>query len=239
MGTIEPPLPTAIQFYTTSSYDCSYLSGQRARSLVAAPSHLIHSSYYGRLIDLGFRRSGTFTYRPHCDHCQACVPIRIDTLNFTASKNQRRQLKRYQHLRAARRPLVWNSEHYALYRRYQAARHAGSDMDNDDKSQYIQFLLSSHVHSYLIEFSDMDGVQMVALVDEVEQGLSAVYTFFNPDLSGLGTFAILWQIQYCQQHHLPWLYLGYWIEQSRKMAYKTRFTPHQLFLHGEWVSPAS
>ena len=211
---VPKPISTAIQFYTTSSYDCSYLAYKRARSLVAAPSHLINSTNYSALIDVGFRRSGTFIYR----------------------RSFKRTLKQFQHLSTTRKPLVWNDEHYALYRDYQAARHAGSDMDNADKSQYIEFLLASNVNSYLIEFRDGPTLKMVALIDEVEQGISAVYTFFDPLVSGLGTYGILWQINYCQQLQLPWLYLGYWIQQSRKMAYKTRFAPYQLFLHGEWVS---
>ena len=112
-------------------------------------------------------------------------------------------------------------------------------MDNDDKSQYLEFLLSSQVHSYLIEFRDGAELKMVALVDQLDHGLSAVYTFFDPYTSGLGTYAILWQIEYCQQLSLPWLYLGYWIEQSRKMAYKTRFAPYQLFSQGKWLNPTA
>lgn len=229
------PLSNALQFYTTSTYDCSYLEGQQARSLVATPAHLINSRSYHSLINLGFRRSGTFVYRPHCDHCQRCVPIRVATAQFKPSRSQRRTLKQFAHLQIQIKPLVWNEEHYALYRTYQSVRHNGYNMDNDDKSQYMQFLLASTVNSYLIEFREQNTLKMVALVDELSQGISAVYTFFDPHTSGLGTYGILWQIQYCQQLALPWLYLGYWIEQSRKMAYKTQFTPYQLFLDGEWA----
>lgn len=239
MDLVNKPLPQSIQFYATSSYDCSYLPKKRARSLVAAPAHLINNNSYSTLIDLGFRRSGTFTYRPYCEHCKACTPIRVQVDQFKASRNLRRTLKQFQHLTTTRKPLVWNEEHYALYREYQAVRHTGSDMDNDDKSQYIEFLLSSNVNSYLIEFREGKELKMVALIDEVKQGLSAVYTFFDPYRSGLGTFGILWQINYCRELRLPWLYLGYWIEQSPKMAYKTRFMPYQLFLQGKWVYPAT
>lgn len=239
MDLVNKPSPQSIQFYATSSYDCSYLPNHRARSLVAAPAHLINNSSYSALIDLGFRRSGTFTYRPHCDHCKACTPIRVLVDQFKASRNHRRTLKLFQHLKTKRKPLIWDKEHYALYREYQAVRHAGSDMDNDDKSQYIEFLLSSSVNSYLIEFREGNELKMVALIDEVKQGLSAVYTFFDPHTAGLGTFGILWQIDYCRGLGLPWLYLGYWIEQSPKMAYKTRFTPYQLFLQGKWVYPTT
>lgn len=237
MDLIKKPLSQSIQFYATSTYACSYLPDKRARSLVATPAHFINNSSYSALIDLGFRRSGTFTYRPHCDHCKACTPIRIQVDHFKASRNLRRTFRQFQHLTTQQKPLVWNEEHYALYRSYQATRHSGSAMDNDDKSQYIEFLLSSNVNSYLIEFRDKKELKMVALIDEVNQGLSAVYTFFDPDTPGLGTFGILWQINYCRELGMPWLYLGYWIEQSPKMTYKTRFTPYQLFLQGKWVYP--
>lgn len=225
-----------IQFYATSTYDCSYLSGQQARSLVAAPSHLITTHHYSLLINQGFRRSGTFVYRPHCDQCQACTPIRVNAQRFSPSRSQRRTFKKFQHLSTQRKPLVWSDEHYALYRSYQAARHSGSDMDNDDKAQYMDFLLSSHVSSYLIEFREGKTLKMVALVDEVQQGLSAVYTFFDPAVSGLGTYGILWQLNYCQEQRLAWLYLGYWIEQNPKMAYKTRYSPYELFINNHWAT---
>lgn len=239
MGQVNNSSSNNIQFYTTSDYDCSYLPNKRARSLVAAPPNQVTNQNYGDLVELGFRRSGTFTYRPHCDKCQACTPIRVNVQQFTLSRNQHRSLKNFQHLTIKHKPLVWDDEHYALYRLYQSVRHTGSAMDNDDKSQYLQFLLASNVSSYLLEFRDNTELKMVALVDEVNNGLSAVYTFFDPHTNGLGTYGILWQITYSQQLNLDWLYLGYWIEQSPKMAYKARFAPYQLYLHGEWVSPTT
>lgn len=227
-----------IQFYPTSTYRCSYLPEQQARSLVAAPAHHINDSNYSTLIDLGFRRSGTITYKPYCDQCQACTPIRVDTQQFKPSRNHRRTLRQFQHLNVIHKPLVWSEEHYALYREYQAVRHSGSDMDNDDKTQYIEFLLSSSIDSHLVEFREGNQLKMVALIDKLKHGLSAVYTFFDPHTSGLGTYGILWQINYCKEIELPWLYLGYWIEKSPKMAYKTRFSPYQLLLDNKWVYPS-
>lgn len=228
----------AIQFYETSTYPCSYIKGNTARSLVATSRHM-KTSYYNALTEKGFRRSGTFIYRPHCDACQACTPIRLPVDQFKATRSQRRTFKHYAHLQVQRKALAWNEEHFELYRRYQAQRHTGSEMDNDDKSTYIQFLLSSPVQSALYEFRDQSELKMVALVDELEDGLSAVYTFFDPDSSGLGTYGILWQIAFCRSIEKTWLYLGYWIEQSRKMAYKTRFSPYQLYLDGAWMTPCA
>lgn len=226
-----------IQFYATSDYPCNYLPGKKARSLVAAAQNSIDTAEYSALVAAGFRRSGTFVYKPYCHSCQACIPIRLPVAQFKANRSQRRNLKLFEHLRVTRHPLRWNEEHYQLYRLYQSQRHTGLEMDTDDKSQYTQFLLNSSIHSALYEFRDNDQLKMVALVDHLNTGLSAVYTFFDPYTSGLGTYGVLWQIDYCQHLKLDWLYLGYWIEQSPKMAYKTRFTPYQLYLDGDWVTP--
>lgn len=235
----EPDIQT-LQFYATAAYPCSYLANRQARSQVAAPTHLIDTSVYSGLIRRGFRRSGLFTYRPHCDTCQACLPIRVDTAGFTPGRTQQRIWRRHQGLQASMLPLTWNDEHYALYRSYQSSRHPGAGMDEDDEGQYRQFLLTSRVDSRLIEFRNECGaLQMVSLVDLVEDGLSAVYTFFDPAAKGsLGTYGVLWQLAYCRQQALPWLYLGYWIRESRKMAYKNQYTPFQLLQQGIWTSPS-
>ena len=235
------PLVKMLQFYATAEYPCSYLPDRQARSEVAAPAHLIDAPVYSRLIEQGFRRSGLFTYRPKCQGCNACLPIRIDTARFRPSRNQRRIIRQHQDLVATMLPLRWMPDHYDLYYRYQKARHAGAGMDEDTEKQYSQFLLSSGVESRLAEFRTSDGkVQMVALIDILDNGLSAVYTFFDPDVKGsLGTYGVLWQIEQCQKLGLPWLYLGYWIQQSRKMSYKSRFQPWQIYRNGQWSEPVS
>jgi len=137
-------------------------------------------------------------------------------------------------------PLRFDAEHFALYRRYIRTRHAGAGMDDDDVMQYTQFLLTSRIHTDLIEFRDVQDqrLRMVSIIDVLDTGLSAVYTFFDPDLAcaSLGTYGILWQIDRCRALRLPWLYLGYWIAQSRKMAYKTRYRPYQLLRDGVWTA---
>jgi leucyl-tRNA---protein transferase len=226
----------ALQFYATAPYPCSYLPGRQARSQVAAPGHLINADTYSQLVDEGFRRSGLFTYRPHCDDCRSCIPVRVDTEAFEATRTQKRIFKRHQNLRPLVAKLAWSQEHYTLYTSYQAARHSGGGMDEDNQAQYGQFLLASRVNTRLVEFRDEDGhLCMVSIIDVLEQGLSSVYTFYDPTLAGsLGTYSILWQIQQCRQLNLKWLYLGYWIEQSAKMAYKSNFTPAQYRYHGMW-----
>jgi len=226
-----------LHFYQTAEYPCSYLPQRRARSLVAAPSHQVTTSQYSHLIQQGFRRSGSFSYKPACTHCQACVPIRVHCPSFALRRSFRRIWRQHQTLKATIRPLNWQTEHFELYRRYQLARHPESAHDSTERTQYLQFLLASYVHSKLIEFRDPKGqLKIVALTDFVEHGLSAVYTFYCPQSPGsLGTYSILWQIQYAQRLGLPWLYLGYWIKESSKMSYKTRFHPFQLYKNHQWV----
>ncbi len=231
----ELPFAT-LQFYATAPYPCSYLPGRQARSQVAAPGNLIHSDTYSQLIDQGFRRSGLFTYRPHCDGCKACTPVRINVEQFTPSRTQQRVLKRHKDLRPLVAELAWSEEHYALYTRYQARRHPQGGMDEDSRQQYGEFLLASRVNTRLVEFRDQEGtLLMVSIIDMLEQGLSSVYTFYEPEARGsLGTYGILWQINQCRQLELPWLFLGYWIENSEKMAYKALFKPAEYRLDGHW-----
>lgn len=227
---------SALNFYLTAPYPCSYLTDMQARSQVATPAFLINTAVYSELVLHGFRRSGTYTYRPQCDNCRACVPLRIVTKDFSLSRSQRRAWVQHAHLEATLHKLQDSAEHYELYQRYQRARHKDGGMDNDDRESYQNFLLESHVDSLLVEFREQGVLRMVSVIDLLNDGLSAVYTFYEPDLPGasFGVYNVLWQIELCRKLELDFVYLGYWIAGSRKMAYKTRYQPAQGLIDGAW-----
>jgi arginine-tRNA-protein transferase len=230
------PPPALLQFYDTAPHPCGYLPDRRAVSRVALPFQSIGAGIYGELVRRGFRRSGDFIYRPACAACAACVPVRVPVERFVPNRSQRRCLKANGALIARERPLGFFEEHYRLYRRYQAKRHPGGGMDDDDREQYARFLLQSEVDTRLVEFRDDDRLRMVSLIDVLNDGLSSVYTFFDPELSsaGLGTCNVLWQINLCLANERPYLYLGYWIRECRKMSYKARFRPIEGLVDGAW-----
>lgn len=234
-----------LQYYTTAAYPCSYLDGQQARSLVAAPSDAIDAANYSKLIEHGFRRSGSYVYRPHCDHCDACLSARVPVNHFKPNRSQQRSWKQHASLSCRVIQPVFSDEHYVLYTQYQQARHAGGGMDIDDEVQYTDFLVKTNVSSFMVEFRQVHAentrgeLVMVSIIDQVDNGLSAVYTFYTPTPGfNLGTFNVLWQIRYAASLGLRYVYLGYWIRACAKMSYKARFKPCELFVNEKW-EPAS
>lgn len=236
----EAPLQK-LQFYVTTPYKCGYLPQKLAQSLIASPHTLVTTQVYSGLIQQGFRRSGKFAYRPHCEQCRACIPVRIVLETFAPSRSQKRAMKQHATLSVRALPLAFYAEHYALYQAYQLARHQDSETADadalDGPDQYRQFLCQSNVESLMIEFSDANGVVMVSVVDIVQDGISAVYTFYDTrqPKNSYGTYSILWLCEWAKTLSLPYLYLGYWIAESPKMAYKHRFNPQQMLIDGEWV----
>ncbi|WP_114653140.1 arginyltransferase [Polynucleobacter necessarius] len=240
----ELPL-TELQFYATAPYPCSYLPGKTARSQVATPSHLIHADLYSELVNAGFRRSGLYTYRPYCDKCNACTATRIPVKDFKPNRSQKRALKKHSGLEIRILNLGYQEEHLQLYQNYQNDRHAGSDMDqskDESQDQYMQFLLQSRVNSRIVEFRDGPGdsepgrLRMVSMIDILDQGISSVYTFYDTSnvSASYGSYSILWQVQQALELNLPYLYLGYYIQNSEKMSYKAKFQPIEGLINDHW-----
>jgi arginine-tRNA-protein transferase len=197
---------------------------------------------YGDLVNAGFRRSGLFTYRPYCDHCKACIATRIPVEHFAPNRSQQRAHKQHANLETHVLHLSYTDEHYALYRLYQEQRHHDGEMNRDDQEQYTQFLLQSRVNSRLVEFRDgpqgaePGRLRMVSIIDIVEAGISSVYTFYDTAVpkASYGTYSILWQIAQVRQLKRPYLYLGYYIEESQKMAYKSKFKAIEGLIDNLW-----
>ena len=241
----EPPLHK-LQFYVTTPYKCGYLPKKMAQSLIATPHHLVDANIYSGLIQQGFRRSGKFAYRPHCELCNACVPVRLVLGEFLPSRSQKRAHRQHANLTVRIMPLGYHQDHFALYASYQATRHAELELSEKDNhaeaEQYRQFLCQSNVESLMIEFRDVENqVKIVSVVDIVSSGVSAVYTFYDTTFkagepkTSFGTYSIMWQSAWAKSLELPYLYLGYWIAESEKMVYKQAFKPQQKLIDGEWV----
>lgn len=231
----EPALQR-LQFYLTAPYPCGYLQGRLAQSLIAVPNFAIDTAGYSALLRHGFRRSGNLVYRPQCPTCQACVPVRLAVQQLNPNRSQRRAWRRHAGLEAKVMSIHYAEEHYVLYHAYQQARHAGGGMDRDDSKQYRSFLVDSLVDTRMVEFREQKLLRMVCVVDRVTDGLSAAYTFYDAKdtHASYGTYGILWLAQWCRELHLPYLYLGYWIAASSKMAYKRHFHPLQALMDGTW-----
>jgi arginine-tRNA-protein transferase len=225
-----------VRLYASPPHACAYLEDREAITQFIDPSQSMTSRLYSQLVEVGFRRSGEYVYRPRCNSCQACRPARIATTSFQPTRSQRRTWRRNQDLEISSMPAGFHEEHFALYRRYISSRHAGGDMDVTSPDRYREFLLSSWGDSWCYEFRLGDRLLAVAVIDLLAQGLSAVYTFFDADYAerSLGTFAILWELSEARRRGLPWLYLGYWIAECSKMSYKSRFRPLEIYRDGLW-----
>ena len=189
---------------------------------------------------MGFRRSGLFTYRPYCDNCQACIATRIPVNSFKATRSQQRAWRKYKSMDIRILPLDYSNEHFELYQHYQHSRHAEPQTNNEsvenNKDQYKQFLLQTNIESILVEFREEGILRMVSIIDVLNDGLSSVYTFYDTRItsSSFGTFSILWQIEQAKILKLDYIYLGYYIEKSEKMSYKSLYRPLQGLVNGQW-----
>jgi arginine-tRNA-protein transferase len=225
-----------IRVYLSTSHPCPYLPEEIATSLIIDPDLETDQYRLTQLTQNGFRRSGDLIYRPHCPNCRACVSVRIPTELFRPNRSQRRNLQRNHDIEVNAISPAFKEEHFEMYVRYQQARHPGSDMCDQNPDKYHQFLVANGRNSVFFEFRVEASLVAVSVVDVLLDGLSAVYTFFEPDYHkrSLGTFAILWETEEARRRNMDWLYLGYWIDECDKMAYKTNFRPIQGFRNGSW-----
>ena len=229
-----------MNLYISKAQPCNYLKGNQSSNLFTDPSIEPNKENYNFLIENGFRRSGNNIYRPHCEACKKCISTRVDCMQFSLKKTQKRCFKNNQDLTIIIKPSSYEEEHFQLYNQYLNHRHSNSGMDNATESDYKNFLITSWSNTLFVEFRLNDKLLAVAVTDIVNNGLSAVYTFFSSEAQyskrSLGVNAILWQIEECKKRKLDWLYLGYWIAENQKMSYKNNYQPAQYFINDQWTS---
>ncbi|MCB1774125.1 MAG: arginyltransferase [Gammaproteobacteria bacterium] len=225
-----------LPLYLSAPHDCSYLAGRVSNTLFADPGGDMDMATYSQLLQQGFRRSGRIVYAPRCEACRQCISVRVPVRGFKPKRIHRRVLRANDDVTVHLRPPRFDPEHFALYKHYTAARHGDGEMANASPETYMEFLHTDWCDTAFIEFRLEDRLVAVAATDLPDDGLSAVYTFFDPALASrsLGTFAILQQIEAARRRGLDYVYLGYWIRDSRKMHYKAGFRPLQLWFDGRW-----
>jgi leucyl-tRNA---protein transferase len=229
---------TRKQFFLTPAHPCSYLDDRAARTLFLDPRESVSAATYSALTNAGFRRSGSHLYRPYCEGCEACIPVRVPVAKFRWSRRFRRIRDANGGIEVSMREPIFAGRYYDLYARYIEARHADGDMYPPTVEHFRSFLMSQWSSSLFLTLEDRGRLVGVAVTDQVSDGLSAIYTFFDPDLAkrSLGVFAVLAQIEYCLANDIEYLYLGYWIRDCAKMRYKTDYRPIELLIRNRWVS---
>ena len=227
-----------INFFASTPEPCSYLENRKSVSAFANPHMDMDMGTYNELIQHGFRRSGGYIYRPHCPRCQECISVRVPIRQHRYSGSERRNIKHNADLKISIRQGRFKDEHFDLYQRYMNSRHNDGSMANPSKSDYHRFLICDWTDTLFFEYRLNRILLAVAVCDVTSTGLSAVYTFFDPDYASrsLGHFAILNQIHETELRELDYLYLGYWIRDCNKMSYKRRYRPLEAFLNDQWVT---
>lgn len=234
MQKIIPTTEFATQI--TPLHQCSYLPDRASRLEFIEPE-LMDTATFSAFSRQGFRRSGDILYRPFCLHCGRCIATRIPVADFTPNRSQRKAHNKNQHLTIKLTPCHSATDHhYHLYARYICERHNDGDMYPPNQPSFERFLMHTFTHSFFMEFWQGQQLVMVAVCDELDDGLSAVYTFFEPSLDSrsLGVYAILSQIDYIKQLGLAYVYLGFWIPNSTKMHYKAQFYPIEILIEEKW-----
>ncbi len=236
------------EFYVTAPQACPYLPGRAERKLFTHLTHDKPRALIDNLLKGGFRRSQNIAYMPYCEGCQACVSVRVLVNEFEPGRSFRRIQERNRDLKTRRIQAVATSEHFSLFRSYIDARHGDGGMADMSVLDYAMMVEDSIVDTFLTEYrvgpdkphlsrADSAPLRAVALCDQLSDGISMVYSFYDPeeDARSIGTYMILEHIEYARRLGLPYLYLGYWIEGSRKMSYKSRFMPQERLGTDGWT----
>lgn len=229
-----------LEFYLTPEHECPYLPEQKSKTLFLTPELEPNIKIYDWLIDKGFRRSGDHVYRPHCENCKACISVRLKVGQLQPSKQQKRCLNKGRRFSTKIQPAKFDLEHFNLFERYINSRHADGDMYPTSEKQYKDFILCDWMNTQFLDFIEPTTGQLMgcAVFDQLKDGLSAIYTFFDPDYSKFspGRLAVLSLLELTEQLNLNYLYLGYWIQNCRKMSYKGEYRPIECFVEDRWVS---
>ena len=234
--TFKPPRRPQF-FYTTAPLPCPYVPGRTERKVVTEITGAESESLHDRLSRAGFRRSHNIAYAPVCPSCQACVPIRIPVALFHPDRTQRRVLRANARVEGFEAPARATAEQFHLFQQYQQTRHGDGDMATMSFYDYRAMVEDTPIETTVVEFRDPDDRLVGAcLTDRLGDGLSAVYSFYAPELErrSLGTYTVLWLIERARVLALPYVYLGYWVRESHKMAYKSRFRPAEVLAGGAW-----
>ena len=227
----------SLQFFQTQPHPCSYLDNEEAATVFLSPKQTIDRALYSQLSDYGFRRSGTHIYKPLCANCKACIPMRIPVSLFMPSRSQKRTWKRNEDLTITITGSIDTDEHYALYERYINLRHHDGDMYPPSKEQFKNFLGSEWHSTCYYEFRKDNRLIATAVADIMDNGISAVYTYYEPteEKRSLGRFVILFLVREAKKLHLNSVYLGYWIKNSTKMNYKSAYRPLEIQSGDRWI----
>jgi arginine-tRNA-protein transferase len=227
----------SLQFFQTQPHKCSYLSDQTAATVFLNPKQNIDNALYSQLSEYGFRRSGRHIYKPLCADCNACVPMRIPVQLFVPNRQQKRTYKRNADLSVHIVDSIDTEEHYQLYERYINLRHADGDMYPPSQDQFRNFLTNEWKSTRYYEFRHEGRLVATSVADIMDNGISAVYTYYAPEEKkrSLGSFVILYLIEQAKKHHLPAVYLGYWIKSSPKMQYKSSYRPLEIQNGEQWL----
>jgi leucyl-tRNA---protein transferase len=227
----------SIPLFLSEKHPCSYIDDEEAQPAFVHPLFEMTTGIYSELIAQGFRRSGDEVYSPYCSQCSACIPVRLKATEFIPSRSQKRCLQKNSNTQVIIKSAEFEQAHFDMYLRYQAARHRDGSMFESSEEDYVRFLKSSWCDTHFVEFSINGELAAIAVVDQLNNALSAVYTFFEPKFSNysLGVYAVLWQIEQAKQSHKEFLYLGFWIKQCKKMSYKSDYQPLQILRDKQWV----